>query len=100
MVSTESAEGWVSVDPEEGELWKENSQMAWHTLWIFYLGLEDVLLQQKSLAGAKHLKKCSFSDARAGQDSSGEEDSDDEEPNNSTIEVALAQCTLMDLNCS
>jgi len=36
-------------------------------------------------------KKQNFpsSDARTGQDSSGEEDSDDEEPNNSTIEVAL-----------
>ena len=47
------------------------------------------LEQKEFLNGAKHLKKLS-SDARTGQDSSGEEDSDDEEPNNSTIEVALA----------
>lgn len=69
------------------------SQMAWHKLWnldlCFHLVLEFKRLKVKeSLASAKHLKNISSSDARTGQDSSGEEDSDDEEPNNSTIEVA------------
>ena len=64
-----------------------------HTLDLFFhLGLEGALLQLESLGAAKHLTKNSSSDPRTGQDSSGEEDSDDEEPNNSTIEVAL--CTL------
>ena len=61
--------------------WGEHVQ-AWHKLswgfllWDLLLGLEGNNIN------------ISFPDARSGQDSSGEEDSDDEEPNNSTIEVA------------
>ena len=53
---------------------------AWHKLsWGFLLC--DLLL------GLEGNLIISSPDARSGQDSSGEEDSDEEEPNNSTHEV-------------
>ena len=67
----------------------------------FYLGFLEVASVWTGISGwcRKHKTVHSWlvqktqnfpsSDARTGQDSSGEEDSDDEEPNNSTIEVAL-----------
>ena len=60
--------------------WGEHVQ-AWHKLnWGFLLW--DMLL---GLEGSN--LNISPPDARSGQDSSGEEDSDEEEPNNSTHEV-------------
>ena len=69
---------------------KNPDGFAQTTYLYFHLGFGVVLLEQKPVNDADWISTnaSNSSDARTGQDSSGEEDSDDEEPNNSTIEVS------------